>query len=269
MFSRPVPTPRSPSARPIAPDGPILVTGASGLIGGVLLADLAQSHQVRGLDIRPGERTDVIADLRSDALPPGAFDGIDTVIDLAANSDADASWEEVRTNNIPATINSFEAARCAGVRRIVFASSNHVIGLAEHDEPYASILAGRYDGLDPEAIPRLTTTAPARPDGPYGVGKVLGEALGRYCSERYGLSVLCLRIGTVSAPDRPTNSRHFSTLLSQRDLVQLVRCCIEAPDSLRFGVYFGVSANRWRIWDIENARAELGYVPRDDAESWR
>ena len=190
-------------------------------------------------------------------------------MDLAANASADASWADVHANNLPATMNALEAARRTGVRRVIFASSHHVNALAERDEPYASILAGRYGALDPASVPRVTTRDPVPPDGPYGVGKALGEAAARYYAEEYGLSVLCLRIGTVKDADRPTNPRHYSTLLSGRDLLQLVECCLSAPQSLRFGVYFGVSANRWRIWDIENAKRELGYRPIDDAEHWR
>ena len=166
-------------------------------------------------------------------------------------------------------MNALEAARLAGVRRVVFASSNHVTGMVERDEPYASILAGAYDGLDPSSLLRVGVDDPVRPDGPYGIGKALGEAAARYYAEEYGLSVICLRIGTVNQANRPTNARHFSTLLTHRDLVELVRCCLEAPESLRFAVFYGVSGNTWRIWDIENARETIGFEPRDNAESWR
>ena len=81
--------------------------------------------------------------------------------------------------------------------------------------------------------------------------------------------MLCLRIGTVNRDDRPANARQFATLLTHRDLVQLVRRCLQAPEELAFGVYYGVSANTWRFWDLEDAARELGYVPEDDAERWR
>lgn len=234
-----------------------------------MTAGIADSYPTAGLDIQPGDRTEFVLDMRRLPDAISAFAGIDTVIDLAATAKANTSWDEVLTNNLPATVNTFEAARRCGVRRVVFASSNHVIGLAERDEPYVSVLAGRYAGLDPTVLRRLTVDDPVRPDGPYAVGKVMGEAIGRNYSEEYGLSVLCLRIGSVIEPDRPTSARHFSTLLTKRDLLRLIRCALEAPDSLRYGVYFGVSDNRWRIWDLENAIRELGYRPADDAERWR
>jgi uronate dehydrogenase len=259
--------PRPP--RPPIPSGQILITGANGLVGGVLLEGLRRTHSVRGLDIRPGGRADLIVDMRRQEDAAAAFLGADTVIDLAANSRADASWEDVRANNLPATLNALEAARRAGVRRLIFASSNHVTGLAERDEPYTSIVAGRYKGLEPATLLRLRTDAPVRPDGPYGIAKAMGEAAGRFYAEEYGMSVICLRIGSFVREDRPVNTRNYATFLSHRDLLALVGACLSAPDGLRFGIYYGVSANRWRIWDIENAERELHYGPLDDAERWR
>jgi nucleoside-diphosphate-sugar epimerase len=256
-------------ARPPVAGGRILITGASGRIGGVLVDGLRTEHSVRGLDVAPSARADLVVDMRCAEDVAAAFAGIDTVIDLAAQSDARSGWEHVTHNNIPATLNALEAARMAGVRRVIFASSNRVTALAERDEPYASVVAGRYQHLDPATLPRLHTGAPVRPDGPYGIAKAMGEAAARYYAEEHGLSVLCLRIGSVPPEDRPMDTRDYAVFLSQRDLLALVGACLSASDTLRFGIYYGVSANRWRIWDIENAERELGYRPVDDAECWR
>jgi nucleoside-diphosphate-sugar epimerase len=194
---------------------------------------------------------------------------MEAVVDLAADPSVDASWKSVRDNNIPATVNALDAACKAGVRRVVFASSNHVVGMYERDEPYASVVAGAYEGLDPEQLPRLRADAPIRPDGAYGIGKALGEAAARYYSDEFGLSVICLRIGTVTTANRPESPRQFATLLTHEDLVQLVRRCLAAPESLRFAVFYGVSANTWRFWDIEEARVAIGYAPESDTERWR
>ena len=173
------------------------------------------------------------------------------------------------TATIAATYNAFEASRRSGVRRVIFASSNHVTGLYERDHPYSAIVSGAYEGLDPGQIPMLDAATAIRPDSLYGVGKAFGEALGRLYAEEHGLSVVCLRIGTVNAADRPRNPRHFATLLTHADLVRLVRAAIEAPESVRFAVVYGVSRNTWTFWDLDEARETLGYVPEDDAESWR
>lgn len=248
----------------------LLITGARGLIGNVLLESLAEEYDVSGLDVR---RRRPFRAAREDMtrLPSvaGRFRDQDVVIDLAADPRVGAPWETVYRNNLRATHNAYEAARRAGVRRVVFASSNHVTGLYERDEPYAAVLAGRYDGLDPGTLPRITSGHAVRPDSYYGVGKAFGEALGRFYAEEHGLSVICLRIGTVNAPNRPSNPREFATFLTHADLVRLARAAIEAPEEVRFAVVYGVSANTWRIWDLDEARDSIGYVPRDNAEAWR
>jgi nucleoside-diphosphate-sugar epimerase len=194
---------------------------------------------------------------------------VDTVIDLAARANADDDWSDVWKNNLPATMNALDAARRAGARRYVFASSNHVTGMYETEDPYAAVVAGKYEGLAPEMIPPIETSWPIRPDGPYALGKALGEAAARYYSDTFELSAICLRIGTVNAEDRPRSPRHFSTLLTHADLIRLVDAAITAPAEHRYGVYYGVSDNTWRIWDVRNALDEIGYEPRDNAEDLR
>jgi nucleoside-diphosphate-sugar epimerase len=254
-----------------SPDGRkrILLTGASGRLGQVLRQGLERDYVVRGLDVRGGPGVDVVADMRKLKRIRPAFEGVDAIIDLAAIPSPSLDWQRVLENNVAATLNAFEAARLAGVRRVVYASSNHVTGMYERDEPFASVLAGEYDGLDSVSLPRFGGDVPIRPDGPYGVGKALGEAAARYYADEFGLSVICLRIGYLSPEDRPNNPREFSVLLTRTDLVQLIRRCLEAPPSLRFAVFYGVSANTWRIWDIEPARTAIGYEPQDDAERFR
>ena len=189
-------------------------------------------------------------------------------MDLATGSTVDLSWDQVEAD-INGRVNILEAARLHGVRRYIFASSNHVTGMYELDQPYASIVAGTYNGLDPASVPLIGTDWPIRPDSPYGAGKAFSEAAARYYSDQHGISCLCLRIGTVLAEDRPRVPRHYATLLTHSDLVRLVGCALGASPELRYGVYYGVSANTWRFWDIANAAEELGYEPQDDAERFR
>lgn len=247
----------------------VLVAGAGGLIGSVLWEGLAGEHALLGIDLRRDrakgiQRTDV----RRVRSLHRAFDGIDAVVDLATGSAVELPWDRVEAD-IKGRVNILEAARTHGVRRYVFASSNHVTGMYEHDEPYASIVAGAYEGLDPASIPQIAVDWPIRPDSPYGTGKAFAEAAARYYAEQHGISSICLRIGTVRAEDRPRTERHYATLLSHGDLVRLVDSALQAPLDLRYGVYYGVSANTWRFWDIANAAAELGFEPQDDAERFR
>ena len=248
----------------------LAITGAAGMIGSLLAADLSSDHELVAID--RAWRTGALRrrqDTRRLAFAQGAFAGCRAVIDLAADGRSDIPWREVAKGNLAATVGAFEAARRAGVTRVIFASSNHVTGLYERDEPYASICAGRYAGLDPGRIPLITSAFPIRPDGPYGIGKAAGEAAGRWYADEHGLSVICLRIGTVYRDDRPKSQRGFATILSHGDLVRLVRACLEAPPELGFAIFYGVSNNTWRFWDIDEARELVGYVPVDDAERWR
>jgi nucleoside-diphosphate-sugar epimerase len=248
----------------------VLITGAAGKIGTILRESLEGSYDITGVDRRRSKRRAWRhVDLRKLRSVERVARGQDAIVDLAANPAVDMPWQEVYENNVRATWNVLAAAAAVRVERVVFASSNHVVGLYERDAPYADIVAGRTAGLDPDAVPRLTADVPIRPDGPYGVGKALGEAAARYFSETFGLSVLCLRIGTVNWSSRPESPRELATLLTHDDLVRLVRCCLEAPPELRFGAYYGVSRNTWRFWDLEAARRDLGYEPADDAETWR
>ena len=142
----------------------------------------------------------------------------------------------------------FEAARRHGVRRVVFASSNHAAGFTP----------GRGRSCRP--------TARARPDTLYGVSKVFGEALGRYYADRYGLQVACLRIGTF-AGSAAGSSRALATWLSPDDCARLVDACLRA-ENLSYALLWGVSANTRRTWWSLDEAYALGYRPRDDAEAF-
>ena len=257
--------PQSPST--------VLVTGSSGLIGGVVIRTLRQHYTFSGLDrVQPADAPDIpttLADISDFDAIRGAFDGIDAVLHLAADVSMQAAWESVLPNNIVATYNVFEAARQAGVTRLVFASSNHAVGMFELDEPYRRIRQGNYANLDPATLPQVDHTVRIRPDGYYGISKAFGEAVGAYYAENFGMSVICLRIGTVNRHNSPVRDiRHLATWLSHRDLAQLVDRCLRV-EGVQFEIFYGVSGNTWRFWDIEPARRVLGYVPQDNAETYR
>ena len=105
--------------------------------------------------------------------------------------------------------------------------------------------------------------------GKYGATKVWGEALARVYADSHGMSMICLRIGRVRAEDKPMAPREFSVWCSQRDIVRMLEACIEAPERVRFDVFYVVSANRWSYRDLEHARAVLGWTPLDRAEDHR
>jgi nucleoside-diphosphate-sugar epimerase len=226
-------------------------------------------HSLTGLDRRPDRQRGIRrGNVRSRRSIDSAFEGVDAIVDLATSPSMDLPWKGVQ-RDMEGRVNVLEAAREHGVARYVFASSNHVTGMYELDPPYSAIVAGSYEGREPGSIPLIGPDWPIRPDSGYGIGKAFAEAAARHHADRHGLSCICLRIGTVRADDRPAQPRHYATLLSHRDLLRLVDCALEAPPELRFGIYYGVSANTWRFWDLANARDELGYEPTDDAERFR
>jgi uronate dehydrogenase len=231
--------------------GPVLVTGAAGRIGTVLRGGLPErGWAVRCLDVvpvpdeRPGEEQ-VVADITDLAAMVDATQGASAVVHLAGIP-GESTWPAISHDNIDGTYCALEAARQAGVPRVVLASSNHATGYTPR--PGSGLLR--------------ESDAPPRPDTYYGVSKVAMEALGSLYADRYGLDVVCLRIG--SASPEPTTTRQLSTWLSPADTVSLVDAALKAP-SPGFSVVWGVSANTRNWWDLTAARA-LGYDPQDDAE---
>ena len=239
----------------------LFITGINGLIGAVLRQGLGDSYDIWGLD-RSGPFSEHVldADVCHYDQVVGAFrraGPFPYLIHLAANPRPDADWSSVLHDNIEGTRHVFDAARQLGVRRVIFASSNHVTGAYEGFAPR------RHLHLEPEPIP-ITVDDPIRPDSDYGVSKAFGEALARYYAARWGIAFICLRIGSVLPNDDPTaDPRHRKTWLSHRDLIQLVDKSLAS--NLVFGIYYGVSANVGAFWDISNARVDLGYQPLDDA----
>jgi uronate dehydrogenase len=227
----------------------ILITGAVGSIGGMLRARLSgPGRTLRLLDVAPltaatGEEV-IQASVTDMAAMVHACAGADAVIHLGGLS-SEARWDRIAEINIHGTYVVFEAARRAGVSRVLFASSNHVVGFAPAS-----------------AFPVPDYAFPA-PDTYYGVSKAAGEALAALYHYRYGMDVICLRILTCA--ERPQSVRDLSTWLSPDDAGRLFEACL-ATDKPGFRVVYGVSDNTRGGWvSLAEARA-LGYEPADDAE---
>jgi nucleoside-diphosphate-sugar epimerase len=251
------------------PKKKILITGMGGLIGGLVRQRLQDRHEVSGLDRAPAAGAPChladIADLEG-ILP--AFADKDVVVHSAAIVKADASWEEVLRNNIVGTYHVFEAARRAGVKRIVYVSSGDTITGWAREMPYRAMIEGRYDEV-PERWDPLTHLSPLRPSKLYGCSKAWGEILARHFSDSYDLSILCVRSGVVNREDRPLQPRHFSVWCSQRDIAQMIERCVEAPQHLKFDIFFALSRNKWSYRDSDHAREVVGFEPQDAAENYR
>ena len=229
----------------------VLVTGAAGKIGRLLAPALHGRYALRLTDARPlpEDPTVVRADLSEGEGLDELCRGVDTVVHLAASTDLTTSWEPILRNNIIGCHRLFAAAAEAGCRRVVYASSIHAV-----------------DGhRSPRPIP---ADAPPYPRTLYGASKVWGEALAAMLAQRTSTSFLCLRLGWVMADDDPLlqlDNERLDVILTHRDLVSLVAAAIEAPDDVRFGVFYGLSNNRRNRYDLEQTRRRLGYAPKDDA----
>ena len=247
----------------------ILITGMSGLIGGAARERLEPRARLTALNRSdvPGVAT-VRADLCDlDAIRP-AFEGQETVIHLAAKAGDGHTWEELRDTNVIGTRNVLEAARLAGCRRVVFASSGAAIAGWEREEPYRALVDGRYDDVPPDWI-RIRHDMATRPNGPYASSKIWGEALARYYADSFDLSVIALRIGFVNAEDRPVDARAFSVWCSQRDVVNAIERAVDLEESILYDIFFVMSDNKWGYRDLSHASEVLGFSPQDAAEDRR
>ncbi|MFD9128135.1 NAD-dependent epimerase/dehydratase family protein [Kitasatospora sp. NPDC059571] len=232
----------------------ILITGAAGGVGGMLRHLLpAFGHRLRLADLVPvPNEPDALAfDLRDAGAVREAVRGVDAVVHLGGIALED-SFANILGANVEGTYHLYEAVREEGVRRVVFASSNHAVGFTP--------LEGR--GLGGAGL--IGTDILPRPDTYYGLSKVFGEGLAQLYADKYGVTTVSIRIG--SCEPRPRTTRMLSTWLSPADCARLVHAALTAPVT-GHTVVNGISANTRAWWDLAPARA-LGYEPQDDAEEF-
>lgn len=227
------------------------MTGASGGIGTrlrellpTIYPDLVLSDLTTPANLLPNEIFKQ-ADLADLAAVEAICEGIDGILHFGGYS-VEGPWDTILQANIIGTYNLFEAARKQGVKRVVFASSNHTMGFYPRHA-------------------KIGTDVTARPDSRYGVSKVFGEAVGALYADKHGLRVTCLRIGNFG--DRPLDQRRLSIFLAPEDLVQLCQIGLEHPD-IHFEVFYGASYNERAWWDNSSAY-EFGYRPTGRAEDFR
>ncbi|MFO1326562.1 MAG: NAD(P)-dependent oxidoreductase [Rubrivivax sp.] len=229
----------------------LLLTGAAGGLGRVLRPRLkARCTTLRVSDVAalapagPGEEV-VQADLQDKAAVMALLQGVQAVVHLGGIS-TEHAFEQILGPNIVGTYHVYESARVHGVRRVVFASSNHVTGFYTQRETVSPL-------------------QPPRPDGYYGLSKAFGENLAQFYFDRYGIETVSLRIGS-SFPE-PRDRRMLATWLSYDDLERLVWAALSAP-VVGHTVIYGMSDNRLTWWDNTSAR-HVGYRPQDSSEPFR
>jgi uronate dehydrogenase len=231
----------------------LLLTGAAGTIGRALRAplrgrvDLLRVADLGKLEAEDEREEALSFDLAEYERVLDAARGMDAVAHLGAIPAEDA-FGRLLEANVRGTYNVFEAARVAGVRRVVFASSNHATGFSPRAE-------------------RISPAHRPRPDSLYGVTKVFGEALGSLYADKFGLEVVCLRIGSF-ATEPPYESPALPMWLSPGDAFRLVWAALTAPE-VAFEIVYGVSDTGQSWWDNVAAARRIGYVARDAADRER
>lgn len=230
----------------------LLITGAAGHIGSALREGLRGVYPVLRLtdnrplgEARPGEEI-MPADLTDFGEVLAVMQDVDAVVHLGGIPNED-SYERIRSVNMDGTQHVYEAARRAGVKRVVFASSIHAVGFYPRDQ-----------------VNKVGPEMPTRPDTFYGVSKVFGEALGRLYWDKHGIETAAIRINSFL--ERPQERRNLSTWLSPRDMLALTRACLDVPE-LGFRILAGISGNT-RAWMTDEGWAEVGYTPQDNAEDY-
>jgi uronate dehydrogenase len=228
----------------------VLVTGAAGGIGSRLRRLMKGAYpDMRWSDLRApddlsADEVFVAADLANPAAVERAVTGVDGIVHLGGFS-VEGPWETILQANIIGCYNLFDAAHRQGVKRVVFASSNHAVGF----------------------YPRRRHIGPdlrVRPDSRYGVSKAFGEALGAFYAYKHGMRVTALRIGNVA--DTPLDQRRLAIWLQPEDLVQLIRIGLDHPD-IRYEIFYGASDNE-RVWWDNEAAFRFGYRPTGRAEEF-
>ncbi len=234
----------------------VLITGACGNIGRKLRLAWADVYDLVLIDVAPPEDDEEViradlAILDNDWITH--FHRVDTVVHLAAETNEFASWDDLMGPNLDALANVFNAAALAGVERIIFASSNHVMG--------------EYQSIDDDPI---TVDRKPMPDGPYAVTKLVGERLGQSLALAFDLTFIALRLGWIQeGKNRPETLPHDwarKMWLSNADMIRLFDCAVEADvEEPSFVVVNGTSRNHGTRWDLSDAAELLGFLPEDDA----
>ena len=241
------------------------ITGAEGAVGTILRQGLKGEYQIKAFTLGPSEFESTEVDLSNAAAVEGIFGRLDAVIHLAADPSPSAPWESVRENNLEATYQVFEECRRSGVRRLIFATTNHT--------QHGNTILTTPETLDPNKNIRMKLEDPPNPDSLYAISKLFGEHMGKLYSERYGLEFVGLRIGWITREDNPALKRNTRSeqymramYLSHRDGIQAFRRALEVKT--RYMLAYAVSNNDRRVFDLERTREHLGFEPRDNAESF-
>lgn len=227
----------------------VLLTGPGGRIGPHILPTFHEQFDLKILDRSPieSEPETIVADLSSIETLAAAMQGCDTVVHLAATSDEAPFVEELVPNNVIGLYNVFEAARAAGVKRVVFASTVQAVSFYPHEHT-----------VEATDLPRPVTL--------YGVTKAMGETMGRYYHDKHGLEFIAVRIGWFLDYDHEwlTSGRASAIWLSPRDAASFLARCVTA-ENIGYAIVHATSKTSFERLSLAPAREIIGWEPSDDA----
>ena len=241
------------------------ITGAEGTIGSVLRKGLSKKYKIISFTLQTQDFESVQIDLSNNNEIKGKFEGLDALIHLAADPRPEASWESVKKNNIEATFNVYNEVKNAGVKKIIFASTNHT----QHGDTLSTTPETLY--LKKNKILSLENNT--NPDSLYAVSKLFGEDLGKYFSEQHKIKFIGLRIGWIVKGDDPTimcgtPSEDYlrSMYLSHRDCIQAFERALES--SRDYLIAYAISNNSTKVFDLKETSRTLNFYPEDDSENY-
>lgn len=241
------------------------ITGAEGTIGSVLRKGLSNKYKIISFTLQTQDFESVQMDLSNNNEIKGKFEGLDALIHLAADPRPEASWESVKKNNLEATYNVYNEVKNAGVKKIIFASTNHT--------QHGDTLLTTPETLDLKKNKILSLENNTNPDSLYAVSKLFGEDLGKYFSEQHKIKFIGLRIGWIVKGDDPTimcgtPSEDYlrSMYLSHRDCIQAFERALES--SRDFLIAYAISNNSTKVFDLKETSRTLNFYPEDDSENY-
>jgi nucleoside-diphosphate-sugar epimerase len=239
---------------PLLSSQTIALTGGAGMIASALRPFLQRAgYATRLIDLAdpPGplgaNETTWVGSVADAGFMEHALAGADAVIHLGGIH-REKPWEQILGTNVTGTYVTLEAARSNGIKKILLASSTHAVGFRPVSE------AAQEEALPP------------RPDTLYGFSKAAMEALGSLYADKYGMKIVCARIGTGG--DRPANARSMSTWLSPGDTFRLVEATLNDQGLPGNHIVWAVS-NNTRGWANLSAGHRIGFSPQDNAEDFR
>lgn len=230
----------------------LAITGAFGRVGSKILPLLREKYKLVLIDLIKEEYSDKdivhVGNIRDINFLKKAFYGCDAVLHLAATPDEDDFYTKLMPNNIEGVYTVFDVAHQVGIKKVIFASTCQAV-------------------LHYPNSVFITTDKPPRPYNLYACTKLFGESLARYYSDKFGMSFICLRIGWFQDYDSEflSDTEIKKRWCSPKDLAQLIDRGIQS--NLKFGIFFAISDNENKYWDIENAKTLLGYKPVDGSKN--